>query len=134
MSKNKHKQAAAHGAHAHGAHDTGAAAHAQGGHGHEAHAAHGPTKSTFITIFLVLGFLTVVEVAIPQVYDAPWNQHTKMLLLVVLAVGKALLVALYFMHLKWESPWLKRIALLPAYMGGAAVLLMIETAWRKTLS
>ena len=101
-------------------------AHAQG---HDDH----PTKSTFITIWLILAFLTVVEVAVPQVYDAPWNHNTKMLLLVVLAVSKALLVAFYFMHLKWEKPWLRRIALMPAYMGVFAVLLMVEEAFRPHL-
>jgi len=92
-----------------------------------------PTTSTFITIWLVLGFLTVVELAVPRVYDAEWNRHTKWVLLVILAVSKASLVGLYFMHLKWERPWLKYIALLPAYMGVAAVLLMCEEAWRGTV-
>lgn len=93
-----------------------------------------PTRGTFVTIFLVLAFLTVVEVFVPQVYAAPWNHNTKMLLLVLLASGKALLVALYFMHLKWEKPWIKWIALTPAYMGVFAVLLMVETAFRPALS
>src|SRR6185503_6624770 len=104
-------------------------AHDAHGAAHGAHGGH-PTTSTFITIWLVLGFLTVVELAVPQVYDAEWNRHTKWVLLVLLAVSKATLVGLYFMHLKWERPWLKYIALLPAYMGVAAVLLMCEEAWR----
>jgi cytochrome c oxidase subunit 4 len=95
---------------------------------HEAH--HGPTTSTFITIWLVLAFLTIVELAVPQVYASEWNRHTKMVLLVLLALSKASLVGLYFMHLKWEKKWLIWIALMPAYMGVAAVLLMCEEAWR----
>jgi cytochrome c oxidase subunit IV len=140
----KHKPKDAHGPAAHGPVAPGdassPAAHGAHGDAHgsahpaEAHAHHGPTKGGFITIFLVLGFLTVVEVFVPQVYNAPWNHSTKMLLLCTLAIGKAMLVALYFMHLKWEAPWLRRIALLPAYMGIIAVLLMIETAWRNSLS
>ena len=102
-------------------------------HGDPHAGAHGPKTSTFITIWLVLGFLTIVELAVPQVYDADWNRHTKWVLLVILAVSKATLVGLYFMHLKWERPWLKYIALLPAYMGVAAVLLMCEEAWRGTV-
>ena len=109
----------------HGSHDEPAPGHGEG---------HGPTRSMFITIWLTLGFLTMVEIMVPRVYSAPWNHNTKMLLLVTLAVGKAILVALFFMHLKWEKPWLKRIAMLPAYMGGAAVILMIEEAWRNHLS
>jgi len=38
------------------------------------------------------------------------------------------------MHLKWEKPWIRWIALMPAYMGVFAVLLMIETAFRPALS
>ena len=108
-------------------------AHDAHGAAHEAHGGH-PTTSTFITIWLVLGFLTIVELAVPQVYDAEWNRHTKWILLVLLAVGKALLVGLYFMHLKWEAKWLKWIALMPVYMGVAAVLLMCEEVWRGSVT
>ena len=100
----------------------------------DAHEAHGPTRSTFVTIWLVLAFLTVVELFVPHVYAAPWNQHTKMILLVLLAVSKATLVAAYFMHLKWEKRWLRWIAAMPVYMGIFAVLLMCEEAYRNTLS
>ena len=103
-------------------------------HGHEADAHDHPKRSTFITIWLVLGFLTVVEVFVPQVYNSPWNHTTKMLLLVLLATGKALLVALYFMHLKWETPWVRRIAMFPAYMGFAAVVFMLEEHFRPLVS
>ena len=96
-------------------------AHADGGHN---------AKSTYITIFLVLAFLTGVEIYVPDVYSAEWNQHTKMLLLTGLAIGKATLVGLYFMHLKWEKPWIKWIALMPLYMGIFTVLLMLETIYR----
>lgn len=108
-------------------------AHDAHGAAHGAHGGH-PTTSTFITIWLVLGFLTIVELAVPQVYDAEWNRHTKWILLVLLAVGKALLVGLYFMHLKWEAKWLKWIALMPVYMGVAAVLLMCEEVWRGSVT
>jgi len=87
--------------------------------------------STYVTIFLVLGFLTIIEVFVPEVYSAEWNQTTKMLLLCILAVSKALLVGLYFMHLKWEKPWVKYIAMMPAYMGVFAILLMLEAWYRQ---
>jgi len=126
MSKKKHEHEAAH-APAHPA--------AGEGHGHDPAAhKHGPTLSTFITIWLTLGLLTIVEIYVPTVYSAAWNQHTKMLLLVILACGKAMLVAAFFMHLKWESRWVKWIALMPAYMGLFAILLMVEEAFRPHLS
>ena len=87
-------------------------------------------KSTYITIWLVLALLTAVEIFVPEVYSAPWNQQTKMLLLVGLAVAKAVLVGLYFMHLKWEKPWVKWIAMMPGYMAIFTILLMLETVFR----
>ncbi|MCB9896870.1 MAG: cytochrome C oxidase subunit IV family protein [Planctomycetes bacterium] len=88
-------------------------------------------KATFFTIFFILAVLTVIEVFVPQVYSAEWNSHTKMLLLCGLAISKATLVGLYFMHLKWEKPWLKYIALMPVYMGVFAIILMLETVYRQ---
>jgi caa(3)-type oxidase subunit IV len=119
---------ATHGSHAATSADPGHAQ-AQGAAHGEAHGDH-PTTSTFVTIWLVLAFLTVVEIFVPQVYSAEWNRHTKMLLLVIFAVGKATLVGAYFMHLKWEAAWLRWIALMPVYMGIAAVILMCEEAFR----
>ena len=127
MSKKHDKNPAAH------APATAPTAHGEGhGGGHAAH--HGPTLSTFLTIWITLGLLTVVEIFVPTEYSAAWNQHTKMLLLVILATGKAMLVAAFFMHLKWESRWVRWIALMPAYMGLFAVLLMVEEAFRPSLS
>ena len=53
-----------------------------------------------------------------------------MLLLVFLAVAKALIVAYFFMHLKWEKKWLKWIAIMPVYMGLFTILLMLESIYR----
>ena len=111
-------------------HAHAAPAHAAPAHGADEHAGDHPTRSTFVTIWLVLAFLTVIEVFVPQVYAARQEATLKMLLLVLLASGKALLVALFFMHLKWEKPWIKWIALMPAYMGFAAIILMLEEHFR----
>lgn len=88
------------------------------------------TRATFVTIFLILGFLTVVEVFVPQVYAGEYNHTMKVLLLTILAFGKAMLVASYFMHLKWEAKWLKWIAAMPLYMGVFAIVLMLEVVFR----
>ena len=89
------------------------------------------TRGMFITIFLTLGFLTLIEVFIPEIYSAAWNGTSNMLLLCILAVTKAWLVAVYFMHLKWELKWLKYIAIMPAYMAVAAIILMLEVVYRQ---
>ena len=88
-------------------------------------------KGKYITVFLTLTFLTVVEVFIPSVYASEYDHNLKMLLLVFLAVGKAILVALFFMHLDHEKPWVKFIAVTPVYMGVFAILLMLESLYRQ---
>ena len=105
-------------------HDASAAAHA----GEQAPST--VTVSTLITVWLVLAFLTAIEIVVPSVYNAEWNHHLRVWLLVVLSVGKAWLVAAYFMHLKWERPWLRIIAMLPAYMAVFTAILMTEQVWR----
>ena len=64
----------------------------------------------YIAIWALLAILTVVEVAI--VYFRLPRQLT-VVSLVFLALWKALLVALYFMHLKFEPKRLLYIVLAP---------------------
>jgi len=86
---------------------------------------------TYVTVFLTLGFLTIVEVFVPSVYSAEWNQTTKMLLLSGLALAKVGLVGMFFMHLKYEKKWIAWIAMMPVYMGVFAILLMLESVYRN---
>ncbi len=100
-------------------------------HGHSAHPVlHQGHRATYISVFLTLGFLTVLEVFVPEVYSAGWSGTTKMLLLTILAITKAALVALYFMHLKYEHKWLRWIGYTPVYMGFAVIIIMIESYYR----
>lgn len=68
------------------------------------------SHTNYIKIFVILTVLTVVEVAVtflglPRAVLAA--------VLVILAVWKAALVALHFMHLKMEKKTLTIIALVP---------------------
>ena len=94
------------------------------------HGGHGNMVGTYITIFLILAFLTVLEVFIPQVYSGKWDGNLKMILLCILAFAKAILVAFYFMHLKWEAKWVKWIAAMPIYMGIFVIVIMLESVYR----
>jgi cytochrome c oxidase subunit 4 len=96
--------------------------------GHDGHESH---VGIYVTVFLTLAFLTVIEVFVPQVYSAEWNRHTKMILLCILALSKAGLVGMFFMHLKYEKKWLAWIAMMPIYMGIFAILLMLESVYRN---
>ena len=87
-------------------------------------------KALYITIFLVLGFLTLLEVFVPSVYSAEYSGNTKMLILCFLAILKASLVAMFFMHLDHEKKWVRWIACMPIYMGVAVILIMLESIYR----
>lgn len=54
----------------------------------------------YIGIWLMLALLTGVELGVAFL---PWSKLVIILLLIGLAVWKALLVALYFMHLRFET-------------------------------
>src|SRR4051812_31320713 len=89
----------AHDGHGHAGH--GAAAHA--GHGHAAGAhGHKPNIKEYLVIFVVLTVLTALEVAIAN----PSLGISKTLMrlgLVGMALSKAAIVGLYYMHLKHET-------------------------------
>lgn len=109
--------------HAHDGHAHAVAAHAPGAaHGHK------PNIKEYLVIFVVLAVLTLLEVVLAQI------GISKTLLgiaLVGLAVTKAAIVGLYYMHLKSETRVLKLTVALPlAAPTLYAVVLMAEAAWR----
>jgi cytochrome c oxidase subunit IV len=64
----------------------------------------------YIGIFVALAVLTAIELGVAFL---PWPKTTLILLLLGLAVWKALLVALYFMHLRFEPNRLRILAIAP---------------------
>lgn len=114
-------------------------AHDDAGHGDEAHAAHGgdhgehehkPNRKEYWVIFVALLVLTVLEVGIAQ----PGLGISKTLMrlgLVGMALAKATLVALFYMHLKHETRVLRLTVMIPlATPALYAVVLISEAAWR----
>jgi caa(3)-type oxidase subunit IV len=114
----------------------------------------GHDRKTYFKIFFALSILTVVEVAIPFVANkyayAPgehseiartsadshvmlfnvFSPHWSSVALYALSIAKAGLVGLFFMHLKFETKWLKFIAILPAIAGLYAIMLGAEAFYR----
>ncbi|MBI3820887.1 MAG: cytochrome C oxidase subunit IV family protein [Planctomycetes bacterium] len=104
----------------------------------------GHDRKTYIKIFLTLTILTAIEVAIPFIdrkyggkfgareaglfltFTPRWSSS----MLFMLSIVKAGLVGLYFMHLKYETKWLKFIAMLPAIAGFYAVMMCGEAFYR----
>ena len=79
-------------------------------------------------IFLYLLVLTILEVGITYM---PVPHGLMVFSLVAMAVTKAVLVAMYFMHLKFEARTLGIIALTPAILLIWFVLITYpDTAWR----
>ena len=80
------------------------------------------THPNYMGIFWVLLVLTVVEVGLT------FLALPKMLLgslLVILAVWKAALVAMYFMHLKFEPKTLAMIAIVPFVLCLFMILMLL---------
>jgi len=85
----------------------------------EAHAiSHDAPHPNYMAIFWWLLVITIAEVGITFV-DIPQGLMVSMLL--VMAFGKAALVALYFMHLKFDNKILMVIAVVPVILAGIAV-------------
>jgi caa(3)-type oxidase subunit IV len=82
-------------------------------------------------IFVVLFALTVLEVAVAQIPGIGKGLLT--LALVALAVTKAAIVGLFYMHLKHETTILKWSIAVPLSAPAIyAVVLIADAAWRLT--
>jgi cytochrome c oxidase subunit IV len=68
-------------------------------------------RPPYILIWVYLAVLTAAELGLA--FELPFSRNMKLGLLLILAVVKALLVALFFMHLKFERWNLRILALIP---------------------
>jgi len=68
-------------------------------------------RPNYILIWVYLAVLTAAELALA--FQLPISRNLKLVLLLFLAVWKALLVALFFMHLKFERWNLRIMAIIP---------------------
>lgn len=88
----------------------------------------GHSKKEYIIIMFVLAILTVIEVVIAKQFTGA----TKNGGLVILALAKAVLVALFYMHLKSETRSLKLVIGIPLLFPALyAVVLMAESVARS---
>ncbi|MBI1966776.1 MAG: cytochrome C oxidase subunit IV family protein [Gemmatimonadetes bacterium] len=89
-----------------------------------AHRKHPP----YLLIWLYLFLLTAAEIALA--FELPFSRNVKLILLLGLAVWKALLVALFFMHLKFERWHLRILAIVPLPLAAIFILAAItENLW-----
>jgi cytochrome c oxidase subunit 4 len=77
----------------------------------------------YIGIFVALAVLTAIELGVAFL---PWPKLTLILLLIGLAVWKALLVALYYMHLRFEPNRIRILAIAPIPLAFILVIAVIQ--------
>ncbi|HYM21310.1 MAG TPA: cytochrome C oxidase subunit IV family protein [Candidatus Kapabacteria bacterium] len=80
---------------------------------------------TYLYIFGALAVLTAIEVGITQI---GMPKTPMIILLIALALVKAGLVAVYFMHLKYDAAFLKVIAYSPLAVA-SILILMLSLEW-----
>lgn len=73
---------------------------------------------SYVTVFVVLAVLTAIEVGITYV---PMPRLLLVGLLLTLALAKAALVAMYFMHLRFDSRLLTIIFVTPLVLGSVLI-------------
>ena len=67
-------------------------------------------KKTYLYTAIVLAILTVLELG---VYQLPLVKISQIVLLLAFAITKMMLVALIYMHLRYETKTLRRILFIP---------------------
>jgi cytochrome c oxidase subunit IV len=80
----------------------------------------------YMAIFWTLAILTVVEIA---VVFLPFGKMINGTMLTALAISKAALVAMYFMHLKFETRTLGLIAVTPLAIATLLVFVILPDAF-----
>lgn len=85
-------------------------------------AATGHSHPNYMAIFWWLAILTVIELA---VVFMPFGKLTIGVLLCALALGKAAMVAMYFMHLRFETRSLGLIAIIPLIIATLLVFVLL---------
>lgn len=80
------------------------------------------THPNYMAVFIGLGVLTAIELGVAFL---PWSQMTRILILLGLALWKAALVGLYYMHLRFEPLRLRWLAVAPLPL--AVILVFLVT-------
>jgi cytochrome c oxidase subunit 4 len=82
----------------------------------------------YLLIWLYLTLLTAAELTLA--FELPISRNLKLVLLMVFAVWKALLVAMFFMHLKFERWNLRILFIVPLPLAVILILAVItEKIW-----
>lgn len=93
--------------------------------------AHGGKRKQYLMVFVALVVLTALELGVVYMIRGT----PLVVALVGLALAKAMAVALYFMHLRDETRWLRRLVGLPllTFPPLYAIVLIAEALFRAKL-
>ena len=83
-------------------------------------------RPNYLLIFGALFVLTLIEIGVAL---AGFAASAQVVLPLTLAFTKATLVALYYMHLKFEGPIIRIIAVVPVLLVFIVVLIPIFDVW-----
>lgn len=92
------------------------------------HGEHKSHKKEYLIIFVVLAVLTAIEIWVAEIKGL--SKVGKGSALTFLAVGKAFIVAYYYMHLKEETKWTKFVAAVPIMAAVYATVLCLEAIYK----
>ncbi len=86
-------------------------------------------RAQYVTILILLVVLTLVELGVARTSGIP--KTAAVVALVTLAIAKAALIALFYMHLRFETRILRFTVLGPLVAPAVyGLLLMADTTWR----
>lgn len=84
----------------------------------------------YLVVFLLLGLLTLVELGVARTSGIP--RTGALVAFIALAVAKAALIALFYMHLRYETAFLRLTVLVPLLAPAAyGAILIVEAAARS---
>ncbi len=83
-------------------------------------------RRPYVIVFLMLALITVFELQVPTRFAEMGLQKSQQIaILVATAAAKAALVALYYMHLRYEPLVLKYVPLVPLGLMAILVLTLV---------
>lgn len=100
-------------------------------HGHDADHDDHPSDAKYIKVALVLAVLTAIEVVLSYTEDAVGVKPTVALLLAFAAV-KFFIVAMYFMHLKFDHSWFRKLFVTGLVLAGFCYVAYLATMYTWT--
>lgn len=92
---------------------------------------HGPTARTYLFTFAWLAVLTAMEIGVVLL---GWPRMALVIFLISTALAKATLIGLFFMHLRFDRPWVWLLPAIPVFFAIIFVLALFpDIVWHLTL-